>query len=139
MTQAQVTIAGSYRKHFPRIAAAADAFRVDGARVLRPHTEQISSADDALVRLAGDPADELGIEREQLAAIAASDLLYVVNPGGYVGPSASVHAGVAHGRGLCVVCSEPPFERSVDAIISGVGNPETALRLLAEHQIAEAA
>jgi hypothetical protein len=128
-----VTIGGSYRKHFGRIARAADEFRAAGAQVLRPATSDIVSADDELVRLAGDPEDAIGVELAQFDAIANSTLLYVVNPGGYVGPSAIAQAGLAYGAGVTVVCSEPPFERAMQAVSAGVGAPETALKLLAGH------
>lgn len=131
-----VTIGGSYRKHFPRIARAADEFRSAGAQVLRPATSDVVSSDDELVRLAGDPEDAIGVEQAQFDAISASTMLYVVNPGGYVGPSAIAQAGVAYGRGVKVVCSEPPFERAMQAIIAGVGAPDTALKLLADHPAA---
>lgn len=124
-----VTIAGSYNKHFARIVHAATEFRARDAEVLRPHTDEIVSTDEQLVRLHGDPHDAIGVERAQFQAIADSQLLYVVNPGGYVGPSALVQAGLAYGRGVRVVCSEPPFERSMNAIIAGVGTPEHALTL----------
>jgi hypothetical protein len=98
--------------------------------VLRPHTNEIASTDNELVRLAGDPADPEGIEKAQIEAIIASTLLYVVNPGGYVGLSTIGQCGFAAGRGIAVICSEPPSERFLRRICTGYGTPQEALILL---------
>lgn len=129
MNEIKVTIAGSYRKHFDRIVEAKQAFEALGATVLRPRSEQISSSDEDLVRLEGDPDDQRGIQDAQLQAINDSDLLYVVNPGGYVGASATLEVGYASGVTTQIVTSEPPFESAV-ALLSEVGDPAKALKLL---------
>jgi hypothetical protein len=126
-----VTISGSYRKHLERILVAKRRFEELGAVVLRPHTEEIVDSEGALVRLQGDPDDVRAVQLLQLQAIAQSDLVYVVNPGGYVGASATLEVGDARRGGALIVTAEPAFEDAVAAVIGGVGNPEEALALLA--------
>ncbi len=137
MSDVKVTIAGSYNKHFDRIVEAKHTFEELGAEVLRPRSETVRSKGEDLVRLEGDPDDETAIQKAQLEAIKASDLLYVVNPGGYVGSSATLEVGAAYAAGVAVVTSEPSFEAVVRRL-SQVGAPGTALEFLARSERAVA-
>jgi hypothetical protein len=121
-----VTIAGSYRKHFDRLVDAKQRFEALGAEVLRPHSTTISSTDEELVRLEGDPDDARAVQAAQFSAISRSQLLYVVNPGGYVGASATLEIGYAFRQGALIVTAEQAFE-AVVATIARVGLPEQAL------------
>jgi len=123
----KVTIAGSYRKHFDRIAEAKRAFEAEGAEVLRPRTEEVAASDNELVRLEGDPDDLRAVREAQFEAIRAADVLYVVNPGGYLGPSATIEVGYAHRGGIPVITSEPPFEADVAVLVAAVGSPAQAM------------
>lgn len=125
-----VTISGSYRKHFERLLAAKAAFEQLGVTVLRPHSERISSSSDEIVRLEGDPEDADGIQNAQLDAIRRSRLVYVVNPGGYVGPSTMLEVGYALGLGIPVILSEQAFEQSAAIAASRVGDVGVAYGLL---------
>lgn len=118
----QVTIAGSYRKHFAAIIEHKHAFESLGAQVLRPASEEIiSDSSSEVVRLAGDPPEASAVAAAQRRAITESDVLYVVNPGGYVGPSAVAEMGYAYALGLLVVCAEPPYERAAAELTAHVG------------------
>ena len=123
----RVTIAGSYRKHFDRIVEAKRAFEALGAVVLRPAAEQIAEDEGELVRLEGDPDRLRAIKERQLEAIVDGDLLYVVNPGGYMGPSTTFEAGWAHRGGIPLVSSEPSFNADVAIYVSAVGTAEQAV------------
>lgn len=124
----RVTIGGSYRKHLDRILAAREQFIDLGWDVLRPSGDSVVDSDDPdFVRLEGDPADAAGIQRAQLAAIEASTLYYVVNPGGYVGPSATAEVAWAAAKGIPVILAEPAFESAVRLLADGHGNPEAAV------------
>jgi len=126
-SKVRVTIAGSYRKHFDRILEAKQLFEHLGAEVLRPHAEKITSQDEELVRLEGDPSGLRAVQEAQLEAIRKSDLLFVVNPGGYLGSSSTLEVGYAHRQGAPVVTNEQPFEAVVATLIKTVGTPEDAL------------
>lgn len=114
MDQLHVTIAGSYSRHLKSILAYRQAFVDAGARVVRPVTSEIEVVDEGagIVRLAGDPEDAASIASAQRRAVSRSDVLYVVNPGGYVGPSALVEIGYAYALGVIVVAAEPAYERA---------------------------
>lgn len=125
-----VVISGSYRKHFSRIWQCRQEFEQAGVNVLRPATDEVLVESGTMVRLAGDPETVEGIEAAQLTAISSSELLYVVNPGGYLGPATTLEIGYAHRAGLPIITSEVPYEAAVAAVISGVGSPENAIDLL---------
>lgn len=125
----KVTIAGSYRKHFDRIVEAKREFEEQGAEVLRPRTETVAASDSELVRLEGDPDDLREVREAQFEAIRGADVLYVVNPGGYVGSAATIEVGYAHRGGTPVVTSEPPFEADVAVLVAAVGSPAQAMDL----------
>lgn len=112
MDQLHVTIAGSYSRHLKSILAYRAAFVEAGARVVRPVTSEVVDEGTNVVRLAGDPEDAASIASAQRRAVSRSDVLYVVNPGGYVGPSALVEIGYAYALGVIVVASEPAYERA---------------------------
>jgi hypothetical protein len=124
----KVTIGGSYRKHLDRILSVREQFISLGWEVLRPQDTTVVESDDLeFVRLQGDPADAAGIQRAQLGAIEESDLYYVVNPGGYVGPSATAEVAWAAAKGIPVLLAEPAFEQAVRLLADGHGNPEAAV------------
>lgn len=123
-----VTISGSYSKHFDRITSAKQEFEALGVEVLRPVSETVISSIDGLVRLEGDPQDYQDIHKAQLQAISGSDLLYVVNPGGYVGSAATLEIGYAHALGIPIATSEKAFEAAVAIIDHRVGSPTMVAR-----------
>lgn len=125
-----IVISGSYRKHFARILECRAQFEEAGATVLRPATDKIIVESSSLVRLDGDPETVEGIEEAQLAAIGACELLYVVNPGGYLGPATTLEIGYAYRAGLPIVTSETPYETALACVVSNVGSPSLALELL---------
>lgn len=129
MSTPAVTLAGSYSKHLDRILAVRAEFVALGADVLRPASDEVVSR-DGFVLLAGDPEDAAGVREEQFAAINASSLLYLVNPGGYVGAAATMEAGYATALGIPVVSAEEPFETEVELVVSGFGDPAQALDIL---------
>jgi nucleoside 2-deoxyribosyltransferase len=126
----KVTISGSYNKHLDRILEARTRFLEMGAEVLRPQNKEVLAAKGDFVRLQGDTGSAQDIHDAQLNAIRHSDFIYVVNPGGYVGPSATFEAGYAAGQGIPVVAQEAPFEGAV-ALKARVGTPEEAFLLFA--------
>jgi hypothetical protein len=136
MDAPRVTIAGSYNKFLERLLESREIFIRHGAQVLRPRATRRAQADAARsgdwVRLEGDPADAASAHREMLAAIDQSDLLYVVNPGGYLGPAATANVAWAAKSGALIVLAEQAYEEVVAALADGVGDELYALELLKE-------
>lgn len=122
-----VTLIGSYRQHLDAIFDARRVFLQAGAEVLRPASDQVAEAGGVFVRLAGDPDSRVQLQQAQLEAIAASDFVYVVAPGGYNGPSAMLEIGYAHALGIPIVASEPPFDQAASCAVELIGSPIHAL------------
>lgn len=127
----RVTISGSYRKHLSHIMSVREELCAAGATVLRPSSTEVLDAEQGFVRLVGDPDSPSGIQAAQLAAIRQSDLVYLVNPGGYCGSSAMLEIGYACGLGIPVAFAEPPFEPAAAGLGSVIGSPRAALAPLA--------
>lgn len=134
MRSTQITISGSYRKHLNRILDAKREFEGLGAEVLRPQSEEIRDHENELVRLSGDPDDLRAVQEAQLEAVGDCDLLYVVNPAGYVGPSATLEIGYANARGKKIITSEPPFEAAVAVLVDGFGSATEAWRMIQDER-----
>lgn len=141
MSQPVVTIAGSYRKHLDRLLTSKDVFEAAGAKVLRPRSDAaVDEPHEAtdFVRLEGDPDDATLARRQMYVSIdeaaEAGGLLYVVNPAGYVGPSAIANVAWAARAGVTIVLQEPAYEADVADLADGVGDEAYALRLLESRQ-----
>lgn len=129
-----LTISGSYRKHLSAILAARRTFLEAGIDVLRPRSERVLSDSDGFVRLEDDLDDARTAALAQRQAIRGSHMVYVVNPGGYVGPSAIYEVGLASGLGIPVCFSEQPFETAARLDAYMIGTPEQiAGHLLVRH------
>lgn len=91
----RVTVSGSFRKHWHDI----DAVRIElverGAEVISPVNGPPVLENEGFVFLRSDIGTPGDLEREHLSAIRRSDLLYIVNPEGYLGNSVALEIGYA--------------------------------------------
>jgi NTP pyrophosphatase (non-canonical NTP hydrolase)/nucleoside 2-deoxyribosyltransferase len=78
--------------------------------VLSPRSSRIMGEESGFVFLEGDRGQPKEIESCHLQAIRKSDFLYVVNPDGYIGPSAMMEVGYALALSVPVFSSEEPSE-----------------------------
>jgi hypothetical protein len=128
------TIIGSYRKHFDRIWRAAEEFRALGVTVLRPATSEVADDSGAVVKLVGDPDDAAAIRRAQLDAIKASDFVFCVNPGSYLGDDSVFDLGGAVMAGKPVFLREPALPSQAFSVhCRGVVAPAAIVEQLRGH------
>lgn len=107
----RVTVSGSFRKHYREIALAIDAFADGGVEVLSPKKANIVASESEFIILDTDGTDDIRvIEQRHLEAIKRSDLLYVCNPGGYIGLTVAMELGWALANGVRVACSVRPSD-----------------------------
>lgn len=124
-----VTLSGSLHRHTAAIAKTATEFADGGGVVLSPRSTEVQREDEeSFVYLSGDRGEPWEIERAHLAAIGRSDLLYVVNPGGYLGLSTAMEVGYALAKGVPVYATDPPKESPHKFLIS----QKTVIEALAE-------
>lgn len=102
----QVTVSGSFNRHWKAVQSAIDAFKSAGFHVLSPIGTEPVPPKDGFVYLKGETGLPADIERRHLDAIACSDGLYVVATGGYMGSSVALEIGYALAVGVPVWSSE---------------------------------
>ena len=126
VTGVRATVSGSFRRHLGEVANVIAALSAGGAEVLSPRSTTPAGQEDDFVLLEGDEGTPAYLESAHLAAIDQSDLLYVVDPDGYVGASVSVEIGYALGRGVPIFASERPRD-GVFAPLVQVAAPREAI------------
>ncbi len=110
-TVVYVTLSGSLHRHTAAIVKTAAEFVSGGGVILSPRSTEVQREDEeGFVYLSGDRGEAWEIERAHLAAIGRSDVLYVVNPGGYLGLSTAMEVGYALARRVPVYASDSPKE-----------------------------
>jgi len=104
------TISGSYRRFLEEVAAKMRECSENTIEVLSPASTDVRKETDGFVYLKGDEGEAEEIEGKHLDFISRSDFLYVVNPDGYIGPSATLEIGYAVAKAVPVFCSDKPTE-----------------------------
>src|SRR5580700_10490514 len=98
-----VTVSGSFHRHMPAIYEAVGELRALGVNVLSPSDPRIVDHIGEFLFVASDRLRSIRLVQDRhLAAIRASDFLWVVCPDGYTGPSTSLEIGTAIALGVPV-------------------------------------
>jgi len=112
MDYMKCVISGSFRKFYNEIVATAEIFQKQGVEVLSPKISVIRNAGGEFVLLESDATDDIKtLEQAHLDAIKNADFLYLYNPGGYVGVSASLEIGWAIANNKKVFSLEKPADQ----------------------------
>jgi NTP pyrophosphatase (non-canonical NTP hydrolase) len=104
------TISGSFRRFLPQISAKMQECAEQEVAVLSPRSSEATGEEAGFIYLKGNQGEPKKIESSHLQAIRKSDFLYIVNPGGYIGPSATMEVGYALALSVPVFSLEPPTE-----------------------------
>jgi NTP pyrophosphatase (non-canonical NTP hydrolase) len=131
------TISGSFRRFLPQISAKMKECADQGVAVLSPRSCQSMGEQAGFVFLKGDRGQPKEIESSHLQAIRKSDFLYVVNPEGYIGPSAMLEIGYALALSVPVFSSEPPSEPVFAMFVRNERGIERVKHTLADSAVAE--
>ena len=122
-----VTISGSFQKALDDIRQDIESFEEVGCVVLSPRMFKSHSNKDGFVVLDSDGGRRpAAIHGRHLTSIDKSVLLWVRNPGGYVGLSTSLEIGYAHAIGVPVFSSEPAADESLNRYMKVASSPEEA-------------
>lgn len=131
-------ISGSLRRFLPAMASAADELQRTGVTVRSPRSFSLRGEENGFVLLDGDDEGSAeAIQARHLAELAASDFLYLVCPGGYVGVSASFEVGYAKALGIPVFASERPSDLILEAQVEQVVAAAKSARLLLSRRHSE--
>ena len=132
MNRPSVSLIGSFRRHYEAVREAAKIFTAAGITVKSPAISRVLDTAREFVRFESDPIQmsDREIQAATMAKIFSSDLVYVVNPGGYVGTLTAWELGRVQERGMAVYYAEPPTEHlgevpdgtvlSPDELVAGV-------------------
>lgn len=105
-------IIGSFRKHYDDMTNVIRLFHEKGIEVLSPKEAEIINPDDEFVVFDYDPKHltEKELEDLVLEKMHKCHFVYLVNPGGYIGLSASFEVGYCAAHGIDVYALEPSTE-----------------------------
>ncbi len=131
------TISGSFRRFLPQISAKMKECAEQGVVVLSPRSSEATREDAGFIFLRGERGDPKGIESSHLQAIRKSDFLYVVNPGGYIGPSATMEIGYALALSVPIFSLEPPSESVLAMFMRSEQSIEKVKRALGDSIVVE--
>jgi hypothetical protein len=100
-----------------------------GAEVLSPADPRVVDQFGDFLYVASDRVRAVKlVQSRHLAAIAASDLVWLVAPGGYVGQSGAMEIGYAVANGTPVFASEVPVDLTLRQYVTTLSSPRDALR-----------
>lgn len=112
MRQHKCLIIGSFRKHYDQIVNIIDILNKGGIEVLSPKKANIINPEDEFVVFDYDPKhlSYKKIEDKVLEKMHNVDFVYLYNPGGYIGLSASFEIGYCHAHSIKVYAFEKSNE-----------------------------
>ncbi|MFJ2081282.1 NUDIX hydrolase [Micromonospora chokoriensis] len=137
MTALAISLIGSFRQYYREVRRAAEAFVEAGLEVRSPMICEIANEGAMFVRFKSDPptSSDHHIQTTTFDKILSSDVIYVVAPNGYVGPTTNLELGRVLERGLPVFYSERPKDLPIPVPDSAVHQPHSLIDLLARERL----
>jgi hypothetical protein len=125
-----VTVSGSFHRHMHEIGAAVEELATLSVRVLSPADPRIVAAQGEFLFVASDPVRSVRLVQDRhLEAIRASSFLWLVDPDGYVGQSASMELGFAAAIGIPIYSTHVPSDLTLRQYVTIVPSLDEAVRL----------
>ena len=132
MSRARVTVSGSFHRHMDEVQKAVYALTDMGVDVLSPSDPRVVDAFGEFLFVASDRLRTVRlVQSRHLAAVDASDFLWLVCPDGYVGASAAMELGWAAAKGVPVLSTTPPDDLTMRQFVTVVPDMRSALARLA--------
>lgn len=130
MSKVRVTVSGSFRRHLPQVQEAVAQLTEAGAEVLSPASPVVVDQIENFVFVASDVHRSPRLVQDRhLAAILASDFLWLVCPDGYVGQSASLEVGYAVAQGIPVWAESAPADLTLRQYVGIVSSCAEVVRI----------
>ena len=124
-------VSGSFRRFLPEIQKVVGGLTRLDITVLSPKVAKPISDVNGFVILEKDKGSPGQIEKKHLSAILRSDFLYVVNPGGYIGPSVALEIGYALSHRIPVYSSN----ESMDEVFRDLVDPGVSFAVIKQRII----
>lgn len=126
--QLNVTVSGSFRRHLAPITTAVETFTTLGCRVLSPEDPRVVDSFGEFLFVASDRFRTIRtVQNRHLAAIGASHFLWLVDPDGYVGQSASMELGFAVALGIPIMSDSTPSDLTLRQYVTVVASERVAV------------
>jgi hypothetical protein len=130
-TALKVTVSGSFRRAMSAVEDAVYRLTDAGAHVLSPADPRVVDQFGDFLFVASDQVRAIKlVQSRHLAAIEASDFVWLVAPEGYIGLSGAMELGFATAVGTPVFASEVPLDLTLRQYVTTVERPEDALRAI---------
>ncbi|MFI5712027.1 NUDIX domain-containing protein [Kribbella sp. NPDC051620] len=132
MSRPTVALIGSFRKHYDEVVEAARSLSTAGATITSPPILPIRDLGENFVRFESDPHSALDhqIQEATLEKIFRSDVVYVVNPGGYIGRTTAYELGRIRERGMAVFFAEEPKDLPIEIPDGAVLSADSLARVV---------
>lgn len=131
MKGARATVSGSFHRHMHEVQHAVYALTDLGVDVLSPSDPRVVDAFGNFLFVASDRLRTVRlVQSRHLAAIDASDFLWLVCPDGYVGQSAAMELGWAAARRVPVLSVTPPQDLTMRQFVTVVPDLEAGVARL---------
>lgn len=131
----RATVSGSFRRAMSAIEDAVYTLTDAGVQVLSPADPRVVDQFGDFLFVASDRVRAIKlVQSRHLAAIAASDFVWVVAPEGYIGQSGAMEVGYATAVGTPVYCSEVPIDLTLRQYVTTLSGPQEVLAELARRR-----
>lgn len=126
------TVSGSFHRHLHAISSAVADLTALGVKVLSPADPRIvDSMSDDFLFVASDRVRSVRLVQDRhIESIRASDFLWLVDPDGYVGQSASMEVGFAVASDVPIVGEFLPSDLTLRQYVQQVRSIRDAVRLM---------
>ena len=124
----RVTVSGSFHRHLAAITRAVETFNDLSCRVLSPEDPRVVDNFGEFLFVVSDHFRTIrSVQNRHLAAVQASDFLWLVDPDGYVGQSASMELGFAVAMGVPIMTAVPPSDLTLRQYVITVASEAEAV------------
>ena len=124
----KATVCGSFRRAMAEVTGAVYELTDSGVQVLSPADPRVVGQFGDFLFVASDRMRAIKlVESRHLAAIKASDFVWLVAPDGYVGQSGAMEMGFALAVGTPVFCSEVPTDLTLRQYVTVLDGPQSAI------------
>lgn len=130
-----IVISGSFRKHLPDIGKIRDEFMKLGFEVLSPQSSTAINQDAEFVILSSDKTQDIKtLEQKHLDSITRADALFIYNPNGDIGLSATLELGWAHALGKRIFAKEVPTDITLQQFCIAPAQPSEISKQLSSQE-----
>jgi hypothetical protein len=134
----KATVSGSFHRHMAPIYDAVCELRARNVDVLSPSDPRVVDNIGEFLFVASDKLRSIRLVQERhLAAIRASDFLWVVCPDGYTGASTCMEIGTARALGVPVFANTPALDITIGEFVRHVSDYTEAISIVQSRRRAE--